>query len=125
MDKYIASVMKNIPEVEPIPLREYMEKTEQYQAMSLQILESINQNTANLYTIVELINKSSEQQDEIVSLLVEILSISKAQTKKEASNWYRKSMDRINQTIKDGETLMKVVSFATSVYTAIQPLLQK
>ena len=94
------SAILNAPKEKPLPIREHMEKTEQYQAMSLQILESINQNTANLYTIVELINKSSEQQDEIVSLLVEILSISKAQTKKEASNWYRKSMDRINKMLQ-------------------------
>jgi hypothetical protein len=113
-----------IPEIEPIPIREHMEKTEQYQVESLRILESINQNTANLYTIIELINKSNEQQDEIITLLTDILAISKAQTKEEASNWYRKAMDKINQTIKDGETLAKVVSFATSVYMAIQPLLK-
>lgn len=114
--------LPEVPDFEPIPLREHIEKTEQYQADSLKILESINQNTANLYTLVDLINKNNEQQDELISLISEIMAISKAKNKKEADSLFRKVMDKTNTIIKDGETLYKIVGYATTVYSAVNTM---
>lgn len=123
IQKIFSSIDAQLAPIEPIISREHIKKTEQYQAESLKMLNSINQNTANLYTLVELVNKSSENQDELLGLLSEILEISKAQNKEEATSLYRKTMDRINTTIKDGDTLYKIVNYATLVYTAITSIL--
>lgn len=113
------------PEITPIPLREHIANTEEYQKNSLQILQSIEQNTANLYVLVELLNKSVENQDDLISLVSEILSMSKAKTKEDADSFYRKVMGKINATVKDAESMMKIVTWATSVYNMICTMFQK
>ena len=60
--------MPEIRDFELISLAEHIEKTEEYQKQSLEMFQSINANTANLYTIVDLISKSNEKQDEIIEL---------------------------------------------------------
>mgnify|MGYP005760409937 CR=1 FL=1 len=49
--------MPELEEFEAIPLREHIERTEDYQTHCLEILQSIEANTANLYTLVDLIMK--------------------------------------------------------------------
>ena len=49
--------MPELEEFEAIPLREHIERTEDYQSHCLEILQSIEANTANLYTLVDLIMK--------------------------------------------------------------------
>jgi len=110
--------------IEPIPIREHIERTEQYQRDSIKILESIQQNTANLYTLVDLINKNNEQQDELIGLISEIMTISKAKNKEEADSLFRNVLANANKIITDGETLFKIVSYATSVYGAVNTMLQ-
>lgn len=97
---------------------------ENYQTESLKTLRAIEQNTANLNTLVDLISKSNEQQDELISIIAEILTIAKAKDKKEAESIYKKVMGRITQTIKDGETLAKVVGYATTVYELAKPIIE-
>ncbi len=82
------------------------------------------QNTANLYTLVDLINKSNEQQDELIAIIADILTIAKAKDKKEAESIYKKVMAKITQTVKDGETLAKVVGYATTVYELAKPIIE-
>ena len=107
------------------PYLEHMEKTEQYQSESLKILESIKQNTANLYTLVDLINRSNEQQDALIGLIAEIMAISKAKNKEEADSFFRKTMDKASKTIKDGETLYKIAGYAMTVYNFVTSILQQ
>ena len=51
------SIYRSIAEykVDPIIPEGYFERTQEYQQKSLEVLQSINENTANLYSIVELI----------------------------------------------------------------------
>ena len=49
--------MPELEEFEAIPLREHIERPEDYQTHCLEILQSIEANTANLYTLVDLIMK--------------------------------------------------------------------
>lgn len=140
----MSSLMKNIdyssvmPKYTPPPMpeiipygklqleeqQELRERIENYQAESLKTLRAIEQNTANLNTLVDLISKSNEQQDELISIIAEILTIAKAKDKKEAESIYKKVMGRITQTIKDGETLAKVVGYATTVYELAKPIIE-
>ena len=98
---------------------------ESYQQESLHALKTIEQNTANLYTLIDLISKSNEQQDELISIIAEILSVAKAKSQNEAKSVFSKIMGRITQTVKDAETLAKVVGYAMSVWQLTQPIIEK
>ena len=110
-------------EIEPIIPDGYFEKTQEYQKKSLEILQSINENTANLYTMVELISQSNEKQDELISLMTEILSLAKAKNKEEADTLFKKIMSKINDTADSVESMIKIVGWATTVYNMVLPLL--
>lgn len=112
-------------EIEPIPLAEHMEKTEEYQAKSLEILQSINANTANLYTLVDLISKSNEKQDEILEIITEILAIAKAKEKKEADSLFKRVMTKINDTVETADSVVKIVGWATTIYNMVVTMLPK
>lgn len=106
--------------------RERKEAAEEtYRQETIRSLHAIEQNTANLYTLVDLISKSNEQQDEIISIITEALTIAKAKSKSEAKSAYTKVMGRITQTIKDAETLAKIAGYATTVWQLAQPIIDK
>lgn len=108
-----------MPEIEPIFPDGYFEKTQEYQQKSLEMLESINNNTANLYTLVNMINKNNESQEILIEAITEIISIAKAQNKKEADNFFANAMKKINNTVKDAESIVKLSSWAISAYNMI------
>ncbi len=107
---------QNIPE-------EYFEKTLEYQKKSLDFLQSINENTANLFSMVELINKNVDNQDQIISLLSEIMNLAKAGNKEEAATGFSKVMKKITDVTSDAETLMKLTGWATAIYEAVSTIL--
>ena len=96
-----------------------------YREETIRSLRAIEQNTANLYTLVDLISKSNEQQDELIEIIAEVLTIAKAKNQAEAKSVYTKVMGRITQTIKDAETLAKIAGYATSVWNLAQPIIEK
>lgn len=110
-------------EIDPIIPDGYFEKTQEYQQKSLEVLQSINENTANLYTMVELISQSNDKQDELISLMTEILSLAKAKSKDEADTLFKKIMSKINNTADSVESMIKIVGWATTVYNMVLPLL--
>ncbi len=110
-------------EIEPIIPDGYFEKTQEYQQKSLEVLQSINENTANLYTMVELISKSNDKQDELISLMTEVLSLAKAKSKEEADTLFKKIMSKINDTADSVDSIIKIVGWATTVYNMVLPLL--
>ena len=110
-------------EIEPIIPDGYFEKTQEYQQKSLEVLQSINENTANLYTMVELINQSNDKQDELISLMTEVLSLAKAKSKEEADTLFKKIMSKINDTADSVDSIIKIVGWATTVYNMVLPLL--
>ena len=96
-----------------------------YREETIRSLRAIEQNTANLYTLVDLISKSNEQQEELIALISEVLSIATAKTKGEAETKYRAVMDKITKTVKDVEAMNKMVGYATTVWTLAQPIIDK
>lgn len=110
-------------EIEPIIPDGYFEKTQEYQQKSLEVLQSINENTANLYTMIELISQSNDKQDELISLMTEALSLAKAKSKEEADTLFKKIMSKINDTADSVESMIKIVGWATTVYNMVLPLL--
>ena len=110
-------------EMEPIIPDGYFEKTQEYQKKSLEVLQSINENTANLYTMVELISRSNDKQDALISLITEVFSLAKAKSKEEADTLFKKIMDKINDTADSVDSIIKIVGWATTVYNMVLPLL--
>ena len=110
-------------EVDPIIPEGYFERTQEYQQKSLEVLQSINENTANPYTMVELISRSNEKQDELISLITEVLSLAKAKSKEEADTMFKKIMSKINDTADSVDSIIKIVGWATTVYNMVLPLL--
>ena len=110
-------------EVDPIIPEGYFERTQEYQQKSLEVLQSINENTANLYTMVELISRSNDKQDELISLMTEVLSLAKAKSKEEADTMFKKIMSKINDTADSVDSIIKIVGWATTVYNIVLPLL--
>ena len=110
-------------EVDPIIPEGYFERTQEYQQKSLEVLQSINENTANLYTMVELISRSNEKQDELISLITEVLSLAKAKSKEEAASMFKKIMGKITDTADSVDSMIKIVGWATTVYNMVLPLL--
>jgi len=109
--------------VDPIIPEGYFGRTQEYQQKSLEVLQSINENTANLYSIVELINQNADKQDELIALLSEVLSLAKAKSKKEADNLFKKIMEKINDTTDNVDSMIKIVGWATTIYNMVLPLL--
>ncbi|WP_089608999.1 hypothetical protein [Dehalobacterium formicoaceticum] len=72
-----------------------------YREETIRSLRAIEQNTTNLYTLVDLISKSNEQQDVLIEIIAEVLTIAKAKNQAEAKSVYTKVMGRIKKTIKD------------------------
>jgi undecaprenyl pyrophosphate synthase len=71
------------------------------------------------------LSKSNEQQDELIEIIAEVLTIAKARSQAEAKSVYTKVMGRITQTIKDAETLAKIAGYATAVWNLAQPIIEK
>jgi hypothetical protein len=110
-------------EIDPIIPEGYFEKSQEYQQQSLEMLKSINQNTANLYTLVDLISKSNEQQDEVIGIVSEILAIAKAKEKKEAESLLKKVMTKINDSVETADSMIKLVGWATTIYNMVITML--
>ena len=115
-------IIQNIEMDSAIP-EGYFEKTQDYQQKSLEILQDINQNTANLYTIVELISQSNDKQDELISLTTEVLSLAKAKSKDEADTRIKKIMSNINNTADSVDSMIKMVGWASTIYKMVLSLL--
>ena len=73
--------------------------------------------------MVELIKQSNDKQDELISLMAEVLSLAKAKSKEEADTLFKKIMSKINGTVDSVESMIKIVGWATTVYNMVLPLL--
>ena len=103
--------------------QEKEDNEEAYRKEMIRSLNAIEQNTANLQIIVELISKSVEQQDVLIGFVTEIMSIAKAKNKEEAKTLYEKTVGRISTAVQDGEALAKLVLYATVIYNMVSTAL--
>jgi len=95
-----------------------------YRRETIRSLQAIEQNTANLYTLVDLISKNNDQQEEMIAIISEALTIASAKNKKEAEATYVKVMKRITDTVKCVESMQKLTSWANTIWQAAQPYIE-
>ncbi|QPZ43341.1 hypothetical protein I7X10_05745 [Bacillus halotolerans] len=103
-----------------IKQREKDEK--EYREQTLQLLSGIERNTAILHEISLLMRTSNEKQDEIFTLIVEMLEVLKSANQEEAVSKYRKIMDKISKFKRDTDTIKSLYSVGSAILTMINTL---
>ena len=103
---------------------EYSKTTREYQAESLELLRSIDENTASLFVIIDLISQSNENQDKILEILTEIFTIAKAKEQSEAESLFKKAVKTINETVETAESVAKMTNFAVMVFDFVKLILK-
>lgn len=95
-------------------------KEENYKNEVLQTLKNIEANTVGLTEIIPLLSSNTSNQEKLLEVLTEALSIGTATTEAEARTKYRTFMDSASQTVEDVETMEKLLGFGKTIYhTAI------
>ena len=113
-----------VPPFSPIKdewlMYEKMEEFVHLQKQNNEILQDIEKNTANLQILVDLIHNSVENQDQIISIMAEILAMAKANNKDEADSLCKRVMSKISDTVQNVETMTKIITFAKMFYNIVQ-----
>lgn len=82
-------------------------------------LKRIEGNTANLITLVNLIQTSNDKQDEVLEIITDLFALAKEIEEEEVKTNYRKVMDKINSFTGDIETMMTLSTFGMMIYQAV------
>lgn len=102
---------------------DYFVRSQEYQEKSLEILRSIEENTANLHTIMSLIRGSNEDQDKIIRILEESLQIAKSATQKEAETRVKNIFGKIHDTVESVESTEKLLHWVCLIYKIISKMI--
>lgn len=100
-------------------LYEKFRKEEEYKQNILTTLMSIEKNTASLQNIVELVKDSNENQEKILAIVNDLLLLSKEKDKEVVENKYTAIMKKISNIGENADTMNKLYTFGTTIYTII------
>ena len=101
--------------------KKLLEREEQeYRENSLKYLKAIEENTANLATLDELISNGNDKQDEIIEILKELFELAKHTDKSKAESAFRNVMNRIHSFEGDVSTIVKLMGFASTLWGILQ-----
>lgn len=103
-------------------MEEINQQNWEYRQEMLSNVKSINQNTAYLFDILSLIKESNEKQEEIISIVSELLTLSTLQDKSTVKSTYAKIMERIGRLVGDVENIDKLYKFSRIVLKLIETL---
>lgn len=98
---------------------ESKKKKEQYDQDILNTLRQIEGNTANLTTIIKLIEDNNEIQGETYEIITELLALAMEKDKKVVEIKYRSIMNKITEFTEDVETITKLSGFAIAIYNIL------
>lgn len=98
---------------------ESRKKKEQYDQDILNALRQIEENTANLTTIIKLIEDNNEIQGETYEIITELLALAMEKDKKVVEIKYRSIMNKITEFTEDVETITKLSGFAIAIYNIL------
>lgn len=101
-------------------LEKFNAEQKQREEAMLNTLIRIEENTANLNTIVELVKNSTIDQKEILNIINQLLLISKEKDKKEAESKYKKVMGKIATLGENADTMNKLYTFGSTVYAILK-----
>lgn len=110
--------------IEETAMFQQLKKIEALQNQHLEVLKSIEKNTASIESLVELMRSNNENQEVISELLDDMKALASAQNKDEADNWYKKIITKASNMISDVETMQKIIAWGSTLYTVLTPYLQ-
>ena len=83
----------------------------------LERLRSIDNNTAQLSTMVHLLQTSNENSETIIFLLTEIMRIGALKTPEEVESKYKQVVKKISDTVQDAQNMQYLLDNAKLAYT--------
>lgn len=86
----------------------------------LEILKSIERNTGDIAQIISLLQADNENQNEILSVLMEIQSIGLAKNLEEADSMYRTVMKKITQAFDDADAIDKLTGLSRVFFYSVK-----
>lgn len=101
-------------------ITEMHEKKERYDKEVLDTLKQIEGNTANLTTLVNLIQTSSDNQGEIIDIIAELLALAKEKDPGVISSRYKEIMNKITTFTEDVNTMTTLLGFGTIVLNILK-----
>ena len=123
IDSGLSEAMRNSEEAFKETIRNaesFAKKKEQYNQDILNTLKQIEGNTANLITLINLIESSKDQQGEIIEIVAELLALAKEKDKVIVEGKYRKIMNKITTFTEDVETMATLVALGTTVFNVLK-----
>lgn len=91
-------------------------KVDTFNQEVIELLRGIHANTTSMSNMIEFIQGSENRQEEILTIISEILLIGTAKSNNEATSMYRKVMDKINQTVEDAESFETLQNLANEAW---------
>ena len=87
----------------------------------MKLLDSINENTACLSMLVDIIAENKAKQEDVIKLFSDFLSVATIkENPKEARSAYRKVMDKVHEITEDADTILKLTSFGMLIGQALK-----
>jgi len=100
------------------------EEDRKVQLESLNALRGIERNTGVLGDIVTLLQSNQEKQEEVFSIVIEMLEMTKSSNKEEIDSIYRRVMDRVQKFSGDIQAIKSLMALGASIHSFVSPLLQ-
>lgn len=119
-EEYLLNIIQSNYENKLQALRKDKEKEAAYKEELISTLNQIELNTASIKEIIDLIKINNDCQDDIVTIITELLSISKQKEKELAEKKYIKVMDSIGKLSANIETITKLYGFGTTIYSILK-----
>lgn len=95
-------------------------KKEKYENEVLETLKKIEGNTANLKTIVDLIQSSNETQSEVLVIINELLALAKEKDIEVVDSKYRIIMNKITTFTNDVNTITALSNFGITIFNILK-----
>lgn len=113
-----ANFYKNLYPILPMDNVDYNKVADEianYKSDILETLKNIESNTSSLKTIVDLLQDSNENQEDMLKIIIEILELTKLD-KNAAEGKFKKIIGGITQATNSADTMMKLFSILVTVY---------
>jgi len=88
----------------------------------IELLESIDNNTSILNDIFTVLQKNTENQEEILKIINEFNSLATTNNVEQAQTLYRKLMTKINTTLSDINTINTLCTYGMTIYNVLHSI---
>ncbi|SEQ23181.1 hypothetical protein SAMN05216232_1975 [Virgibacillus subterraneus] len=101
-------------------IQETLKEKEEYKQSVLNTLKNIENNTADIGSLISLVQQSNENQEEVLDVIQSIMEISTAKTIEEADSKYRHVMDKANKLNSDVKTIDGLITHGKMLWIGVK-----